>query len=150
MLEALCDHRLEKPNIYLDEMAIFLWDEFAIQAIKSSISRALASKGWPKKTSQVKARRHNLGLRDEYFHFTSDFQTYHLVFVDESGCDKRIGFRRTGWSPLGMAPVQVSKFHRDQRHQILPAYAQDGVVLSRAFRGSTDASAFEDFIEQLL
>lgn len=133
MLEALCDHLLEKPNIYLDEMAIFLWEEFAIQATKLSISRALASKGWSKKTSQVKARRHNLDLREEYFHFISDFQSYHLVYVDESGCDKRIGFRRTGWSPLGMAPVQVSKFHRDQRYQILPANAQDGVVLSRAF-----------------
>lgn len=28
MLEALCDHLLEKPDLYLDEMAIFLWDEF--------------------------------------------------------------------------------------------------------------------------
>ena len=49
MLEALCDHLLEKPTLYLDEMAIFLWDEFALQATKSSISRALASKGWSKK-----------------------------------------------------------------------------------------------------
>lgn len=44
MLEALCDQLLEKPNMYLDEMAIFLWDEFDVQATKSSISRALASK----------------------------------------------------------------------------------------------------------
>jgi transposase len=70
--------------------------------------------------------------------------------VDESGCDKRIGFRRTGWSPLGTTPVQVSKFHRDQRYQILPAYAQDGIIFSRVFQGSTDASFFEDFIEELL
>jgi hypothetical protein len=28
MLEALFDHLLEKPGLYLDEMAIFLWDEF--------------------------------------------------------------------------------------------------------------------------
>jgi transposase len=32
----------------------------------------------------------------------------------------------------------------------LPAYAQDGVLLSRIFCGSTDAAIFEDFIEQLL
>jgi hypothetical protein len=70
--------------------------------------------------------------------------------MDESGCDKRIGFRKTGWSPLGIAPSQVAKFHHDQRYQILPAYAQDGVVLSRVFQGSTDASVFEDFIEELL
>ena len=28
MLEALCDGLLEKPGLYLDEMAIFLFDEF--------------------------------------------------------------------------------------------------------------------------
>lgn len=150
MLETLCDHLLEKPNLYLGEMVLFLWDEFYIQATKSSISRALASKRWSKKAARVKARERNHDLRDEYSHFISDFRSYHLVYVDESGCDKRIGFRRTGWSPLGVTPVQVSKFHRDQRYQILPAYAQDGIVFSRVFQGSTDASVFEDFIEQLL
>jgi len=80
----------------------------------------------------------------------SAFQSYHLVYVDELGCDKRIGFRRTGWAPLGVAPVQIARFHRDDRYQILPAYTQDGVLLSRAFQGSTDSAVFEDFIEQLL
>jgi transposase len=56
MLEALCDHLFEKPALYLDEMAVFLWDEFALQATKWSISRALKSKGWSKKTARVKAR----------------------------------------------------------------------------------------------
>jgi transposase len=70
--------------------------------------------------------------------------------VDESGCDKRAGFRRTGWSPLGVAPSQVTQFHRDQRYQILPAYTQDGIIMSRIFKSSTDASFFEDFIEELL
>jgi hypothetical protein len=45
MLEALCDHLLEKPNLNLDAMDIFLGDEIDVQATKSSISRALASKG---------------------------------------------------------------------------------------------------------
>ncbi|KAJ6174777.1 hypothetical protein N7485_004582 [Penicillium canescens] len=38
MLEALYDHLIEKPNLYLHGMAIFLWDEFAIQATTSSRS----------------------------------------------------------------------------------------------------------------
>lgn len=49
-----------------------------------------------------------------------------------------------------MTPIQVSKFHRDRQYQILPAYAQDGIVLSRIFQGSTDTAVFEDFIKQLL
>lgn len=44
MLKALRDYLLEKPNIYLDVMAIFLWDEFDVQVTRSSISRTLASK----------------------------------------------------------------------------------------------------------
>lgn len=44
----------------------------------------------------------------------------------------------------------MSQFHSDERYQILSAYAQDGIVLSRVFRGSTDATVFEDFISQLL
>lgn len=77
-------------------------------------------------------------------------RNYHMVYVDESGCDKRAGFRRTGWSPLGVLPLQASQFHCDQRYQILPAYAQDGIVLSGVFRGSADAIVFEDFLAQLL
>lgn len=46
MLEALRDHLLEKPCLYLDEMVIFLWDEFRMQATTSSIRMALAFNGW--------------------------------------------------------------------------------------------------------
>ncbi|KAJ6116937.1 hypothetical protein N7512_006662 [Penicillium capsulatum] len=150
MLEALCDHLLEKPGLYLEEMAIFLWDEFRMLATTSSIRRALVSQGWSKKTARQSAKEQSAELREIYLHNLSEFASYHLVYVDESGCDKRIGFRRTGWSPLGIAPRQVSQFHRDERYQILPAYAQDGIVLSRVFRGSTDATVFEDFIGQPL
>ena len=150
MLEALCERLLEKPDLYQDEMVVFLWDEFRVLVTIYSIGRALASVGWSKKAARRIARGQNIELRDFYLHTISSFRSYHLVYVDESGCDKRAGFRRTGWSPLGVTPVQISQFHRGQRYQILPAYAQDGVVFARVFQGSTDAVVFEDFIRQLL
>jgi hypothetical protein len=45
----------------------------------------------PKKAANYKARERNADLRDAYFHFMSDFCSYHLVYVDESGCDKMKG-----------------------------------------------------------
>ena len=51
MIEALCDHLSEKPGLYLDEMAVFLWDEFHAMITTSSIRRALVAKGWSKKTA---------------------------------------------------------------------------------------------------
>ena len=103
---------------------------WAITVTKSSISRALAFRGWSKNTTQQRAGECNADLWDAYFHSISEFCSEHLVFVDESGCDRRIGFRQTGWSPLGVAPVQVSQFHCDQRYQILPAYAQLALLSS--------------------
>lgn len=150
MLEALCEYLTEKPTLYQDEMALFLWDEFGKHVTIQSISRALASVGWSKKAARQIAKERNADLRDFYLHNLSSLKSSQLVFVDESGCDKRAGFRRTGWSPLGVTPVQISKFHRDRRYQILPAYAQEGIVLRRVFQGATDANVFEDFIEQLL
>jgi transposase len=41
MIEALCDHLSEKSGLYLDEMAVFLWDELHTLATTSSIRRAL-------------------------------------------------------------------------------------------------------------
>lgn len=105
MLEALCDHLLEKPDLYLDEMAEFLYDEFNIYASTYTISRALRSHGWTKKMAQQMAQERNADLRDYYLHQLSDFCLYHLVFIEESGCDKRAAFRRTGWTPYGVAPV---------------------------------------------
>lgn len=150
MLQVLCDHLYENPGLYLDEMVVFLWKEFEIQATTSSIRRALISSGWSKKIARQRAKERNAELRDLYLNNISEFQSYHLVFVDESGCDKRVGFRRTGWSPLGTTPTQTSRFHRDQRYQILPAYTQEGIILSEIFQGSTDAVVFVDFMKRLL
>lgn len=111
MLEALCDHLLERPGLYLDEMALFLWDDFGTYITASSIRRALISINFLKKPSRQKAKERNADLRGFYLHNLSEFRSYHLVYINESGCDKWIGFRRTGWSPLGIVPIQISKFH---------------------------------------
>jgi hypothetical protein len=43
MLEALCDYLLEIPDLYLDEMEEFLYDEFDVLVSTYTISRALRS-----------------------------------------------------------------------------------------------------------
>lgn len=116
MLKALCEHLLEKPDLYQDEIVVFLWDEFRVLVTIYSIGRALVLVGWSKKAIRRIARGQNIELRDFYLHIISSFWSYHLVYVDKSGCDKRAGFRRTRWSPLGVTPVHISQFHRGQRY----------------------------------
>ena len=150
MLAALCEHLVEKPDEDLDGMVLFIWDEFGKLLSRWSIRRALSSANWSPKTMRRIARGRNPDLRDYYEYRVSEFPSWCRVYVDESGCDKRIGFRRRGWSPRGVTPEKITQFQRGQRYQILPAYDQDGFVFVRFFQGSTDAAFFLDYMEQLL
>ncbi|KAI6747681.1 hypothetical protein HG531_008223 [Fusarium graminearum] len=64
--------------------------------------------------------------------------------------DKTVGLRRKGWAPKGITPRQIATFQRQERYQVLSAYTQRGIKLSRVYRGSTDTETFVDFIKQLL
>lgn len=146
MFEALRERLLEKPGLCQDEMVLFLLDEFKTQVSSFSIGRALRSIGWTKKKIRRVGKGRNANLRDLYMYNTKDFYPEHFIFSLMNQVAINGGFRRTGWFPLGVTPVQVAQFQREQRYQILPAYTQDGVILARVFRGS---AVFEEFIEQL-
>ena len=77
MVEALCEHLIEKPDLYQDEMAVFLWDEFRVLVSVSSIGRALESAGWSKKAARRIAKERNADSRDFYLHTISSFHSYH-------------------------------------------------------------------------
>ena len=150
MLQSLCDQLLKRPDMYRDEMILFLRENFSTEVSRTTITRTLKSIGWSWKTNRRVASQRDADLVDLYLHNLSNYKSYQLVFIDESGADRRDGHRRKGWAPVGVAPVKHDKFNRDTRVQVLPAYAQDGVMLSRVYYGSTDIDMFEDFIEELL
>jgi transposase len=52
MLDSLLEYLSRKPDLYLEEMVAYLWDEFGVHATKSSISRTLRSAGWSKKNNR--------------------------------------------------------------------------------------------------
>lgn len=150
MVAALCQHLRHEPDKDLDEMAWWLWSRYQVTASRWTISRALSSAGWSRKTVRRIAKGRNADLRDYYMHQVSEYASFQRVYVDESGCDKRIGARRYGWAPRGVTPAKIAPFHRGRRYQILAAYGQDGIVHARVVQDNVDAAFFVDFVEQLL
>jgi transposase len=73
MLDALCEYLLEKPELYQEEMVLFLLDEFKVHVSTSSIARALNSISWTRKTIRRVAKGRNADLQDLYMHNRSDF-----------------------------------------------------------------------------
>lgn len=56
MLDALRDRLQERPDLYLNEMVEFLWEEFHVNVSTFTVSRALRSIGWSKKVSRQVAK----------------------------------------------------------------------------------------------
>jgi transposase len=79
MLDALREHLLEKPGLYQEEMALFLWDEFSVLVSTHSISRTLRALGWSKKVARQIAREQNADLRNFYLYKLTQFQSYHTL-----------------------------------------------------------------------
>jgi hypothetical protein len=108
MQDALFECLLSRPDMFYDEMAWLLSSEFDTHVSVDSVRNLLERESWTKKVIPRIAKERNADLRDDYHHQISAFEPEQLVFVDESGCDHRVGFRRTGWSPEGWTPVQVA------------------------------------------
>ncbi|RKL17466.1 hypothetical protein BFJ70_g14647 [Fusarium oxysporum] len=125
--DALLDRLADHPTTDRSEMVTFLRDEFEDEVSLSTISRLLKDANGREKTAIVS--RNN------------------MIFIDESGADRRVGYRNKGWAPSGLTPIQVGRFNSEQRYQILAAYTQDGIELARVYLGSTDAALFKDFIK---
>ena len=150
MLDFLKERLRQGPSLTLEEMVDLIGEEFNTAVSTATISRALNKCGWSKKVIRRKAKEQNADLRDMHLYLRSEFHSWQLVYIDESGCDRRVGNRRTGWSAVGRTPVEVIPFQRGVRHQILAAYAQDGILHSTVFAGPTSGDVFENFLEQLL
>jgi hypothetical protein len=104
-----------------------------------AISRALRSIEWSWKFTRQIPRERNTDLRDRYLHSLSESRSHHLVYVDELGCSRRAGQRDGMVTDWGAASSSLSVL-RGHRYQILPAYAEEGIVLSRILQGSANAS----------
>lgn len=63
--------------------------------------------GLDQKNIRRVAKGRNADLGDLYLHNILDFSPQHFIFVAESGCDRRVRFRRTTDSPrLTAQPIQ--------------------------------------------
>ncbi|KLP02004.1 uncharacterized protein FFB20_15262 [Fusarium fujikuroi] len=152
MRDILCRELVKEPDMLRREMVTFLRRRFDVDVSPTRITRTLQTLQWTRKNTRRVARQRNPQLR-HYYHYRlklGGYRSYHLVFLDESGLDRSIGVRRKGWAPKGVTPMQIARFQREERFQVLAAYTQRGIKLSRVYRGSTDTATFVDFVAQLL
>jgi hypothetical protein len=93
MGDALRQYLLAYPGLHLEELVGFLWKEFRYLSTTSTVSRYLKFIGWFKKKLRRVTKEQNLDLRDAYLHKMSSLDFKYVVYVDESGSNKLIGYQ---------------------------------------------------------
>ncbi|KAF4547214.1 Hypothetical protein D9617_52g060350 [Elsinoe fawcettii] len=147
-LSALLQVLIYKPTMSLDEMGVYLYDQYGVAASLPTVHRASTEIGWSRKATRRVAAQRCQELRDAHQLVMSQFDAHQLVFMDESGCDERIGIRKMGWSPERVAPAQTISCDRGQRVHILPAHTVNGVLTADVYTGFTDEDRCSQWLEE--
>ncbi len=96
MRDALFEQLAKRPDMFRYEMIHFLHDRFGLEVSFTATSRMLKTEGWLRKTNRCITKQQNLDLRELYLYKLSDCRSYQLVFINESGYDKRSGHQCQG------------------------------------------------------
>jgi len=93
--------------------------------------------------------------RDEQLHsrFVMDVSIYSLgmlIFLDESGVDKRAGQRKYRYSLCGKLPVCHMMLIRGERVSLIAYMSMAGVLDCHIICGTVNGDIFYDFVEKFL
>jgi transposase len=147
MEEALIEHIAVHNDLYLDEMADFLFDEFDVKVSNPLISKLLKRRQITNKKLKVIAQQQNEELIHAWHDKARWWRSDQLVFVDESAYNEKNGDRKTGWSEIGLSPVVERFLKRSKRWSVLPAYTLDGWEVPLCYQGSITGDIFEWWFE---
>lgn len=137
-------HYLEdRPTAYLDELTLALWDDYGISVCIKTVYNFLLASQWSRKVVKRRAQQASAELRAVYKAKSRKWTIDRLVFVDESACCERTGYRKYGWSPKGVDCTELKSLRRGERWSVLPAITVNGYLPGELIvQGSITAEIF--------
>jgi transposase len=141
----------EMPWLYQDEIAEFLLEAFGVTIDRLTISKLLRHINITRKKLAITAIQRNEELRTQWRDDLQQFTANQIVYIDESGSNRRNGDRIMGYTEEGVRVIVSRWLQKKERVSVLPVYTIKGYITSVTFIGSLTGAIFEDFIiEQLL
>ena len=141
---------LQKPGIYLWEIQQELAWLFGLDISAPSLCNFLKKNNFSRKKMQLVASQRNQELRSVFVSDVSAYDCKSLVFIDETGCDRRDAIRKYGYGLRGK-PVKCQKLLvRGERISVIAAMTVEGVTDLKIVRGGVTGDIFNDFVEKQL
>ena len=143
---------LRNPGIYLHELQHRLQEAYGVRVHISTICRTLKSMGCTRQVIRHVALQQSEAMRAKFMAEVSIYDPSMLVWIDESGCDRRNSIRKYGYSVRGIRPVDHRILVRGTRYSAVPVMSVQGIQCHDVFlaEGNINGDRFEFFIRNFL
>ena len=139
----------DRPTAYLDKMQQFIYDEYdGLEVSISCIRHVLDWEKWSRKKTQKQALKRNATLWTAWQGIQKTWSAEQLVFLDESGANKRTSDRKYGWLLIGLICAQSRPIQHSEQWSILLALTIDGYLDHIIHQGAITADLFIEFVEE--
>ena len=138
---------INNPGILLREVQKELDDVLFLKISISTIYRFLHKNGFTKQKLQLCALQSSEILRQQFIVDVSVYTTDMLVFIDETGTDRRNTVRNYGYSLRGKPLKNPTLFVRGERVSAIACISTAGLLDVKTLTGTTDGDCFYEFTQ---
>ena len=138
------------PGIYLHEIKSQLQDTLLVDVNISTICRFLHDAGFSRQRLQLCAMQRNEVSREQFIIDVSVYNAEMLIFIDETGSDRRDTNRKYGYSLRGKPLKRFVPLIRGERVSAIAGISMAGLLDVQVSVGATDGDAFYNYIQKYL
>ena len=138
---------LRRPGIYLRELQWEIADEYGDYVSQSAICRFLHKSGFTRQKLKIAAQQRDTVLRSKFVLDASLYAPEMLIFIDETGSDRRDCIRRYGYSLRGKPLVSHRFLVRGERINSIAFMSVAGLLDCQVMSCTVDGDKFYDFIQ---
>ena len=137
---------LSRPDVYLREIVSEVSTVLGLDVTESAVCKFLKKIGFTHHKLATYALQRDDTLRQQYVSDISIYPRETLLFVDETGTDRKDAIRKYGYSLRGK-PLKTQKLLvRGERVSCIAAMSMEGIVAIKIATGSVDGDAFYNFV----
>ena len=136
----------ENTGIYLSEIQKKLQLHFGVEVSAATICRTLKFMGCTRQVIQYIALQRSDECRAKFMAEISVYDPSMLVWIDESGCDKRNCIRKRSYSIRGITPRDHRLLIRGTRYSAIPALSTEGIHDVYLCEDNVTGEKFADFL----
>ena len=141
---------LDRPRIYLAELQAKLLERFGVPVSVPTICRTLRFMGCTRQSMHQVAIQRSDMLRAKFMGEISIYDPSMLVWLDETGCDRRHSIRKYAYSICGLPLSDHRILIRGMRYTAIPVLSVEEIHDVCLHKGPMNGESFANFVQSCL